>query len=212
MSLDCQQVPDAAADLLGGEASPACRAALARHLADCPACAASLDQLDGLIGRARSHALAVPEPPPEYWHRFGTDLRRRIAADRAASWGGLLASWLRPLLAAAAVASLTFVVAGRPAPHRGLGPQPVVAAIEAATAGDVDPSDLGALAAGLDVIGSGAEATSAELLDPAAAGAADAFVRRDPSGDVFGFFESTEPLTREQTTAILAALERRFAG
>jgi anti-sigma factor RsiW len=91
------------------------RAAFERHLADCPACARELRELEAVT--ARLGAAVATSPPPELWDRIRAEAlatrqlppvadragrRRQAGRDRAVAWPGRGRRMVPPLLAAAA--------------------------------------------------------------------------------------------------------------
>lgn len=117
-----------------------------RHVAECTACGARVEEAAAGFDLARE--AEVPEPSPLYWEAFRRQVRGRVAAER--SWRR--AAWV-PALAAATV---TAVAIGWLAPvDRPAGPAATLPAWSAALPADDELFALAALeeGAGAAVIG-----------------------------------------------------------
>jgi anti-sigma factor RsiW len=151
---------EAAQDLAEGGGREASRA----HVAECPRCAARVEE--ARAGLALARRAEVPEPSPLYWEAMRRNVERRIAEDprRTPRW-----AWLAPLAATAAAVAVVALTTGR-TPGRAPSPEPVLSAwsalppededvslevleVLAAATGDLGPIDegqgVGAFVAGL---------------------------------------------------------------
>ena len=198
--MDCRGVPEAMADLLGGEASRETEALLLAHLAACGGCARAHEGLPALIQKAR--AVLVPEPPPAYWTSFHHDLRRRIDQDRARGWrwDGFLA-WFRPLVAASALAALTFFLVR--SSSQGVPPAPAEAP---------DAARVAALVRAIDALATDDPLPASDWSSREETSEMAEALRSEPSSDVFSFFDSTLPLSEDETRSLLAGLTSEFPG
>jgi hypothetical protein len=96
-----------------GELSGAERLKVESHSRDCAACTEFLMELASLLPKT----ILPDEPPPEFWHEYSRELRRKLAdAGERPSWRQRLLSgfrpWAMPALATAAVVvlALTFTL------------------------------------------------------------------------------------------------------
>lgn len=128
-TMDCTDIKVLISGLLDGELGASTRHLAERHLAECQACRALLDEAERIDRRVAAAADAHLEPgglPPTF---EGTVLSRTVYADGPRR-GGMqrLTNWLGWLAAAASMglAITIWMLDGRAAPEA-VGPQPVVA-------------------------------------------------------------------------------------
>lgn len=129
--MTCRQARDAMLILLTGRMSPDERRPLLDHLAACPTCAREADTLGAVVAGLRS--APEPEPPPDFWPVFMTQLEARVRAE-ALPLGARLRRWFaspsRVAWTAAATVALVVVMAAaalQPAPPPAATPQTQVA-------------------------------------------------------------------------------------
>ena len=86
------------------------RESVSRHLQDCGACRASLEETRAVLEAMRAERPALPEPD---WRRYRAELRARAAERSARRWSWRLPR-LIPIAASAAAAALALVLMLRP--------------------------------------------------------------------------------------------------
>ena len=206
MMLDCQQLPEALADLVGGEGTDVLEAAVDRHVRSCKPCAEARAGLDSTLARARS--LEVPEPPDSYWSEFRVELRQRIAASAPPWYTRLFQPWRVAAVTAAATA-IVFAVLTMRAPDQPIsklgGPPPEPIPVEVL-------ADLEELALAMDPL-----ATSGALT--IAGDATWSYLETDLDvawdiaiDDPFSFLDATTELSADETDQLLDELAREIAG
>ena len=127
-TIDCTDIKALISGLLDGELGASTRHLAERHLADCQACRALLDEAEQIDQRVAAAADAHLEPgglPPTF---EGTVLSRTIYADGPRRGMQRWTNWLGWLAAAASMGLVITIwrLDGRAAPET-VGPQPVVA-------------------------------------------------------------------------------------
>jgi hypothetical protein len=104
-----------------------------KHLAECPDCAARLEE--ARVGLELAQAAEVPEPPPLYWEVFRRQVGHRISEEAPARRA--FASWLVPALAAAT--AVVIAVGVLRTPDGGRPESPAIATLPAWSA--LPPAD-----------------------------------------------------------------------
>ena len=120
--------------LVRGELVGRARDRVASHLASCPDCRATRDQLHRALEALRGGS---PEPPPLHWPRYRAELRGKLEARRARGAARPWWRWPVPLALSAALTGLLLFLAV----HGGLSSREhpdVVASQEAAIARRLD--------------------------------------------------------------------------
>lgn len=125
MHLTPDEIVDAVEESLPGD-----RAA---HLASCPTCSASVDELTRLLHRARD--VAVPEPSSAFWQQFSRRVRAALDAEDAPT--APVTAWLRwPVLVPFSALALLVATLTVSMPRSPATPEPSIS-----TAGATESTD-----------------------------------------------------------------------